>query len=100
MGTCARAEQREQAKEAIQKKTMNFIRESVLQCNPGGHWDIPGNSCDDIPQVCSSGWYWLKTPSNETVKVYCDLERKCGCENNDTQKAWMRVAYLVMTDPK
>ena len=34
------------------------------------------------------------------VKVYCDLERKCGCENDDTRKAWMRVAYLDMTDPK
>ena len=100
LGTCAIAEQREQAKEAIQQKTVTIIRDSILPtlCNPGGYQDFPANSCDDIPQECSSGWYWLKTPSKETVRIYCDLERKCGC-GNDTQEAWMRVAYLDMTDP-
>ena len=101
-GTCALEERRDQAREMIQQKTINIIRDSVLPtlCNPGGYPDFPATSCDDIPKNCSSGWYWLMTPSGEIVKVYCDLERKCGCNSNDGEEAWLRVAHLDMTDPE
>lgn len=102
LGSCPITEQREQARERIQLQTASIIRDSVLptRCNPGGYRDLPASSCDDIPQECSSGWYWLETPNKEVVQVYCDLERKCGCDSSDTQQPWMRVAYLDMTDLK
>ena len=103
LGTCAIEEQRQQAREMIHQQTMSIIRNSVVptvSCNPGGHPDFAATSCDDIPQECSSGWYWLATPNEETVKIYCDLERKCGCNSSDDQAAWMRIAFLDMTDPE
>ena len=100
LGTCAIGEQREQARQLLQRKAMDIIRDSVLPtfCNPGGHLDFPAQSCSDIPQECSSGWYWLVTPSEEIIKIYCDLERKCGCSSNNDQEAWMPIAHLDMTD--
>ena len=100
-GKCALEKQRNTAREMIQQKTINIIHDSVLPtlCNSGGYPDIPAASCDDIPKNCSSGWYWLMTPSGEIVKMYCDLERKCGCNSNDGEEAWLRVAHLDMTDP-
>lgn len=101
-GICPLEEEREDARERIHQQTMSIIRDSILPnlCNPGGHPDFPATSCDDIPEDCSSGWYWLQTPSDETVRVYCDLERKCGCDNGNETQAWMRVAHLDMTDPE
>ena len=98
-GTCAIEQQREQAREMIRQQTLSIIRDSTVNCNPGGHPNSPAASCDDIPRECSSGWYWLATPNGETVKIYCDLERKCGCNSSDDQAAWMRIAFLDMTDP-
>ena len=40
------------------------------------------------------------TPKNESVKIYCDLERKCGCDSNGSGGAWMRVAHLDITNPE
>ena len=100
LGTCAIEEQREQARERIHQQTLGIIHDSTISCNPGGRSDYPATSCDDIPKECSSGWYWLVTPNDETVKIYCDLERKCGCNSSDDQAAWMRIAFLDMTDPE
>lgn len=100
LGTCAIEEQREQARERIHQQTLGIIRDSTISCNPGGRPDYPATSCDDIPKECSLGWYWLVTPNEETVKIYCDLERKCGCNSSDDQAAWMRIAFLDMTDPE
>ena len=100
LGTCAIEEQREQAREMIRQQTLSIIRDSTVNCNPGGRPGNPAASCDDIPKDCSSGWYWLATPSEETVKIYCDLERKCGCNSSDDQATWMRIAFLDMTDPE
>lgn len=100
--TCPTDNARDSIRAATEQKLRSILRESVLpsMCERGGTAESPAESCSDIPLECSSGWYWLQTPSMENpVKVYCDLNRTCSCSSTGQQQAWMRVAYLDMRDP-
>ena len=61
---------------------------------------VPATSCKEIvendPQA-SSGYYKIWGSNGCAVRVYCDMDRVCGC--NGTGGGWTRVAYLNMTDP-
>ena len=50
------------------------------------------DSCSALPASCPSGYYWV---SESAVRVYCDMERVCGCNGTG---GWTRVAFLYMTD--
>ena len=58
----------------------------------------PVSSCSALPEDSPSGNYWILT-SNSSIPVahvYCDMERtSCSCS---TERGWMRVANLNMTD--
>ena len=56
----------------------------------------PGKSCADIYQVNKasrgrSGYYWINNTS--PVKVYCDMELKCG----GVKGGWTKIANLDMS---
>ena len=55
------------------------------------------SSCAALPPFLSSGYYWIQ-PSigSPPVQVYCDFNRQCGCGGSS---AWIRVAFLNMSDP-
>ena len=47
--------------------------------------------------ICT-GDYWLQNGPGYAVKVYCDMERVCGCdEGSGGSVGWMRVADIDMT---
>ena len=61
-----------------------------------GTYRHPANSCSELPQESSSGGYWIQGNTTKSAYVYCDMERpSCSCS---TDRGWMRVAYLNMTD--
>ena len=47
------------------------------------------------------GYYWLKSSPGYAVKVFCDMERVCGCDGRrgEGRRGWMRVANINMTKP-
>ena len=48
-----------------------------------------------------TGYYWLQSGPGYAVKVYCDMERVCGCdEGRRGRGGWMRVADIDMTREK
>ena len=55
------------------------------------------SSCAALPPSSSSGYYWIQ-PSigSPPMQVYCDFNRQCGCGGSS---AWIRVAFLNMSDP-
>ena len=47
-----------------------------------------------------TGYYWLQSSPGYAVKVFCDMERVCGCdEGRGEGEGWMRVANINMTRP-
>ena len=61
-----------------------------------GTYGHPTNSCSELPQESPSGGYWIQGNTTKSAYVYCDMERaSCSCS---TERGWMRVAYLNMTD--
>ena len=47
-----------------------------------------------------AGYYWLESSPGYAVKVFCDMERVCGCdEGRGEGGGWMRVANINMTRP-
>ena len=62
-----------------------------------GSLENPASTCQDIPQDSSSGEYWIQaSDTTSPVEVYCDTNRtSCSCA---TERRWMRVANLDMTD--
>ena len=90
------------------------------QCpaDPIGSFLNPADSCSTIlhdhPQATSgnsihsvsnqilvyTGDYWLRNSPGYAVKVFCDMERVCGCgEGREGGGGWMRVADINMTRP-
>ena len=53
-------------------------------------------SCKNLPAGSPSGYYWLYNSTGYPNSVYCDINRRCGCNSTG---GWMRVAFLNMTDP-
>ena len=59
----------------------------------------PASSCSHILLFNSSspsGHYWIRSSNGSAVRVYCDFNKKCGC---DGPSGWTRVAFLNMSDP-
>ena len=48
----------------------------------------------NLCQLCV-GHYWLQSSPGYAVKVFCDMERVCGCSGGGG--GWMRVAHIDMT---
>ena len=47
-----------------------------------------------------TGYYWLQSSPGYAVKVFCDMERVCGCDGGRGEGGgWMRVANINMTRP-
>ena len=68
------------------------IDDILLQLNPAA-------SCFHVLQLNSSspsGHYWIRSFNGFAVRVYCDFNRKCGCDGSST---WTRVTFLNMSDP-
>ena len=91
-------------------------------CDPLGSFLNPADNCSHIlhhhPQSTSgitvfivsvfidliilvyTGYYWLQSSPGDTVKVFCDMERVCGCdEGREEGGGWIRVANIDMTKP-
>ena len=69
-----------------------------LDCRLGQCETNPATSCNQILEesIGNNGWYWIRRCDNVTVQVYCAMNNPCGCSGTG---AWMRVAYLNMSDP-
>ena len=65
--------------------------------SPSGS-DIHTHSCLVYNVFCNThtGEYWVQRSHGYAVKVYCDMERVCGCDGGG---GWMRVADIDMTRP-
>ena len=63
--------------------------------SPSGNawlWKLSIVSCTTY-----TGYYWIHSSTHCcAVKVYCDMERVCGCDGGG---GWMRVADIDMTRP-
>ena len=51
--------------------------------------------CSNYVLYTHTGEYWVQR-NGYAVKVYCDMERVCGCDGGG---GWMRVADIDMTRP-
>jgi len=87
--------------EELQKQLENItegLQDQLQSCN-GADISIQylPTSCSEIAELnphSPPGYYKINT-TNNTVQVYCDVERHC-C---DSTGGWVRAAYLNMTDP-
>ena len=52
-------------------------------------------SCKSVPAGSSSGYYSIYNSTGYPNRVYCDMNRRCGCNSTG---GWMRIAFLNMTD--
>ena len=72
---------------------------NIIQSLSGQYSNLPAVSCSQILLLNSSspsGHYWIRSSNGSAVRVYCDLNRQCGC---DGPSGWTRVAFLNMSDP-
>ena len=60
----------------------------------GQYATFPLDSCAALPPSSPSGHYWVRTPTDSAVLVYCDPTRSCGRVTG----GWRRVAELDMTN--
>ena len=70
-------------------------KNSIIGRNSGN----PATSCLFILLLnpyFPSGHYWIRSSNGSAVRVYCEFNRKCGC---DGPSGWTRVAFLNMSDP-
>ena len=87
-----RVNERNKIDEDIQELLRTAIIPSCLLISTHSN---PAISCSALPTNCSSGYYWIRSSNGSAVRVYCDMDRVCGCNNTG---GWTRVAYLNMTD--
>ena len=86
-------EKLQQIQEALQA-----VKEQLSQCQSSEV--SPSNlsqSCKEIYDrntSSPSGYYWLENSFEQTVHVYCDMERTCG----GVQGGWMKVISVNMTN--
>ena len=91
--------QRLQAK--VDQDLTGLIRNALpalVRCddrNLGQLQHCPAVSCSDIvtqsPVLRLSGYYWIRSRNGTTLQVYCDMDRRCGCNSFG---GWTRVANL------
>ncbi len=48
------------------------------------------SSCSELNSSSPSGYYWVKSSTGSSIRVYCDMTRACG----PITGGWMRVARL------
>lgn len=78
-------------------ETRRQLTHEVLTALPGLTKHNPVSSCGALHASRPSGYYWIRpTPGLLAMQVYCDLNRKCGCDGPST---WTHVAFLNMSDP-
>ena len=59
--------------------------------------ETAASSCQEIyhhDPAAPSGYYWITTPTNVTLQVYCEMTEKCCIHGG-----WMRAGYINMGDP-
>ena len=83
--------------DGIQEEVLQNIVPS-LQCRVGQCMENPAMDCQDVLNqgTGSSGWYYVRTCTGDTARVYCAMENPCGC---NVTGAWMRIGLLNMSDP-
>ena len=86
--------------EQISKQLISLIsalKEEIGKDKVSGELLNPASSCKKIPPTSSSGEYWVKpTNSPYPFKAFCVMNRRCG----ESNRLWMRVANIDMTDPR
>ena len=96
--------------QATQQATSDSIRDSLdgiiagklvpaLQCDLGACEQNPAQSCAQIYDETSvrSGYYWIQRCDGTPFQAYCAMNNPCGCGGGSG--AWMRIAFLNMSDP-
>ena len=102
-GTCPTEENQEDIRAAIKNDLVKILRENIvpaLRCNLGQCETNPALSCSQIAEEYpnrDSGFYWLKRLDGNAIQVFCSMDNPCGC-NSTEDGAWMRIAYLNMSD--
>lgn len=100
--TCPTKARQEEVTAVIKDDLKEIIHQVVLtglQCDLGECENNPALSCSQIIQENStkeSGLYWLKRLDGIAVQVYCAMDNPCSY--NSTVGAWMRIAYLNMSN--
>ena len=85
----------------LQSNVSQFLSSdhNIIRSLSGQYSNLPAASCSHILQLNSSspsGHYWIRSSNGSAVRVYCEFNRKCGC---DGPSGWTRVAFLNMSDP-
>ena len=104
---CSPDELRQRLQDITRNDVSNLLKNSLpalVTCsntNLGQLEHCPAVSCRDIVRrdqsvLHPSGYYWIRISNGSTVRVYCGIDRACGCNSNGW---WTRVAYLNMKDP-
>ena len=96
--------------QSVQQSTVDSIRGSLdstitgtivpaLMCRLGQCQQNPALSCAQVLSESSgvSGNYWIRRCDGQVFQVYCAMNNPCGCTGNSG--AWMRIAFLNMSDP-
>ncbi len=84
---------------------LNLLRNNYSQAmelltslqTTGTHPLLPAESCASIHEAAASspsGYYWVRSNSGVTFRVFCNMETVCGGRDG----GWMRVADLNMVD--
>ena len=90
---CSHDELRQRLQDITRSDVSNLLKNSLpalVQCsntNLGQLEHCPAISCRDIVRrdqsvLRPSGYYWIRTSNGSTVRVYCGMDRGCGCNNN------------------
>ena len=95
--------------QGTQQSTVSLIRGDLdstitgtlvpaLMCRLGQCQQNPALSCAQVLQESSgiSGNYWIRRCDGQVFQVYCAMDNPCGCSGGSG--AWMRIAYLNMSD--
>ena len=94
-------------REAIRSDVINLINAEVKgELNDileakylGQNQRYPAISCREILEAfpnTASGNFWLRNPSGRVFQAYCNMDLRCGPDNNIT--GWMQVAELDLAD--
>ena len=84
-GVCPSEDQRADLRQQI-------TDEIFFALNPGLIESYPATSCGAVPSGKPSGFYWIQPATGQpAVQVYCDFNRRCGCDGPST---WTRIALL------
>lgn len=97
------------ANQIVSRQSISNLKERELMLNntvqqlinsleiPGLYQTLPASSCAAILEVLPtspSGYYWVRSSTGSTLRVYCDMTRTCDRMTG----GWTRVAKLNMTD--